>query len=65
MRPNTFHPENSPWDTPAEKLSAAEQERAHDNDTPPTPGDLFFETGIILAVALGAGFAVQLFLGAA
>jgi hypothetical protein len=64
MRRSTFNPNNSSWTACAEKLRAAEQERAYETEDWPTPRKLFFEAGLVLTVALSAAFAASLFLGA-
>jgi hypothetical protein len=51
--------------SPAKTMHAAVRESAQEIEGPPTPGELFFETGIVLTVALGAGIIVQLVMGSA
>ena len=60
---STFNPNDSSWNASAEKLRTAEQERAYQTEDWPTPGELFFETGVVLAIALGVSFVAQLLIG--
>ena len=65
MQRSTFDPQDASWNSPAETLRATERESEQEIERLPTPGELFFETGVVLAVALGAGVVVQLIMGAA
>jgi hypothetical protein len=47
-------PQNAPCNSPAEPLPATATDRAQEIVSSPSPGELFFETGIVLAIALGA-----------
>lgn len=58
-------PQNAPRNSLAETLPATGTKCAQEIVNSPTPGELFFEAGIVLAVALGAGLVVQLVLGSA
>ena len=59
-----FEPQDARRISPATSGRENAQEFAAEIKQPPTPGELFFEAGIVLAVALGAGVAVQLIMGA-
>jgi hypothetical protein len=63
MYRSTFDPQDAPGNSPAETLRAAERKSAQEVERWPTPGELFFEAGIVLAVALGAGVVIQLVMG--
>jgi hypothetical protein len=65
MQRTVSEPQDAPRKSPAKTLPATVHEDAQEIEGPPTPGELFFETGIVLAVALGAGAVVQLVLGSA
>src|ERR1700722_11616743 len=65
MQRNTFDRSETVWNWPAEALRAAEFDGADEVDRWPTAGELFFEAGIVLAVALGAGVIVELVMGGA
>jgi hypothetical protein len=63
MRRSTFDQQESSWNLPAEALDAGGQNDAYERDRWPTAGELLFETGIVLAVALGTGVVIQLVIG--
>jgi hypothetical protein len=58
-------PQDAPRNSPTEKLLLTVREGVEEFERPPTPRELFFEAGIVLAIALGAGVVVQLVLGSA
>ena len=63
MRRSAFDLQDATWNSPSETLSTAEREWVQEIESRPTPGELFFEAGIVLAVALGFGVAIQLVMG--
>jgi hypothetical protein len=63
MQRSTFDPQDESWNSPSTTLRAAEREGAQEMERWPTPGELFLETGIVLAVALGVGLAIDLIMG--
>lgn len=65
MQRSTFDLQDTSWISPSQTLRPAERECAQKIESWPTPGELFFEAGIVLTVALGAGVAIQLIMGAA
>jgi hypothetical protein len=44
-------------------MRTAVRDSAHEIEGAPAPGELFFESGIVLAIALAAGILVQLLMG--
>lgn len=63
MQRSNFNPHDSSWNVLAAKSRAAEQARAQPTENCPTPGELFLEAGIVLAVALGMGVVAGLVAG--
>jgi hypothetical protein len=56
-------PQDAPGNSAAENMRAATRDSANAFQKPPTPRELYFETGIVLAIALSAGMLVQLVMG--
>jgi hypothetical protein len=54
MRRVISEPQDSARNSPAETVRATVQEKANAFERPPTPGELYFETGMVLVLALGA-----------
>ena len=69
MQRTIFERQDAPRNSPAATTHVAVREHAREFAAkikqPPTPRELFFEAGIVLAVALATGVAVQLVLGRA
>jgi hypothetical protein len=63
MQRSAFDLQDATWNSPSETLSTAEREWVQEIGSWPTPRELFFEAGIVLAVALGSGVAIQLVMG--
>jgi hypothetical protein len=62
MRRGTIQSQDTPWTW----SSGAPRARAADDvERPPNPGDLFLESGIVLAIALGGAVIVDLLLAVA
>ena len=60
---SAFGQQDATWNSPSEILSTAERECGQELESWPTPGEVFFEAGIVLAVALGSGVVIQLVMG--
>ena len=65
MQRRAFDPQDASCDSPAQTPRAADGESTQGIDRWPTPGEVFFEAGVVLAVALGASVVIQLIMGAA
>ena len=52
MQRSISEPRDTPFNSFGETLPATGLDRAQEIVSSPTPGELFFETGIVLAVAL-------------
>jgi hypothetical protein len=64
MQQSAFDPQDESWNSPSKTLRTAERDGAQEMETWPTPGELFLQTGIVLAVALGVVLAIDLIMGA-
>ena len=65
MQRSTFDPQDTSWVSLSQTLPAAERERAQEIENWPTAGEMLFEAGVVLAVALGAAVVVEFIMGAA
>ena len=65
MQRSAFDLQNATWNSPSETLSTAERECVQESESWPTPGELFLEAGIVLAVALSVAMVAEFILGAA
>jgi hypothetical protein len=62
MQPSAFDPGDTSWNSISRPLGVGEREHRLVADKSPTPGELFMETGIVLAVALGASVVIEFLL---
>jgi hypothetical protein len=60
MQRNIVHLQQGFWTSPSGALRAAGREHPPEADNWPTPGTLFLEAGLVLAVALGASVIIEL-----
>jgi hypothetical protein len=65
VRRREFRQDRYWQDTPADRRMSAEPKGASEtSERPPAPGELLFEAGIVLALALGVAVAAELLLSA-